>query len=347
MLPRHLGAQQGSVLLMANRICPQQAQTKTHTALCWVVLMLECFTSSRRNKERRMKRGRWLAEVTARPKPLQTPGPSLAPPTALAFGPAQGWKSRSQVCSPPHWRDNHIPRFPFPFTREAPSHVLPFTSTPGTIAPGMAALQVQLVQQSWENPTSSSSGPWAGQAGKPLPENDKVLRVLRPCPGSSTCTGDRKGLEPLGPLNCLLLRSAPEEVPSPSYKGTFASQETPLQKVHLPGSVLTPLQHLWERGAHQVQSQRNDTHTEALGHWCCPGQSSTGSVGCRCEVPEGSQKSCRGAWDAALALEAHRQWRAHTMIPIRTFLQEQTTLLFEFFLHRCLQLCPRRGWRHD
>lgn len=149
-----------------------------------------------------MKRGRWLAEVTARPKPLQTPGPSLAPPTALAFGPAQGWKSRSQVCSLPHWRDNHIPRFPFPFTREAPSHVLPFTSTPGTIAPGMAALHVQLVQQSWENPTSSSSRPWAGQAGKPLPENDKVLRVLRPCPGLSTCTGDKKGLEPLGPLNC-------------------------------------------------------------------------------------------------------------------------------------------------
>lgn len=56
--------------------------------------------------------------------------------------------------------------------------MLLFTSTLRTSAPEMAALQVQLVQQSWEEPTSSSSGPWTAQAGKPLHESGKVLRVL-------------------------------------------------------------------------------------------------------------------------------------------------------------------------
>lgn len=44
------------------------------------------------------------------------------------------------------------------------------TSTLGTNSPEMAALQLQLVQQSWGKPTSSSSRPWTGQAEKPLQE---------------------------------------------------------------------------------------------------------------------------------------------------------------------------------
>lgn len=141
-------------------------------------------------------------------KLLQSPGLSLTSLIDLKVGPAQDWESRSQVCSPPHWRGNHIPRSPCLCTREAPSLVLLFTSTLGTNAPEKA-LQVQLVQQSREKPTSSSSGPWTGQAGKPLHEwqcSEGPEAV--PCSSSCTRTGDRKGLESLGPLRCLLLRSA-------------------------------------------------------------------------------------------------------------------------------------------
>lgn len=66
-----------------------------HTALCRVVFMLECSPSSRKRNKVRMKGGQWLAKVTARLKPLQTPGLSLVPPIALAIGLAQGWKSGS------------------------------------------------------------------------------------------------------------------------------------------------------------------------------------------------------------------------------------------------------------
>lgn len=64
-----------------------------HTALCRVVFMLECSPSSRKRNKVRMKGGRWLAKVTARLKPLQTPGLSLVPPIALAIGLAQGHRS--------------------------------------------------------------------------------------------------------------------------------------------------------------------------------------------------------------------------------------------------------------
>lgn len=80
----------------------------------------------------------------------------------------------------------------------------------------------------------------------------------------------------------------PKEVPNPSHKGTSASQGTQLQEVHLPGPVLTPLQHPWEGRDHQVQSRRNDTPTLVLPR----SQSRTASVGCSCEVAEGSQESC-------------------------------------------------------
>lgn len=46
-----------------------------------------------------------------------------------------------------------------------------------------------------------------------------------------------------------------------------------------------------------------------------------------------------------LAQEAQGQWRA--MLPITTFLQELTALPSEFFLRRCLKLCPRRGCRQE
>lgn len=69
----HLGAQKG--VLLANRICPQQAQTKTHAQLsAGLFFVLECSPSIRKKNKVRMKGGRRLAEVTARLKPLQSPG---------------------------------------------------------------------------------------------------------------------------------------------------------------------------------------------------------------------------------------------------------------------------------
>lgn len=42
-------------------------------------------------------------------------------------------------------------------------------------------------------------------------------------------------------------------------------------------------------------------------------------------------------WMQPLAQGARRQWRAHAVLPTSPFPQEQTTLPFEFFLHRCLK----------
>lgn len=133
-------------------------------------------------------------------------------------------------------------------------------------------------------------------------------------------------------------RAAPKEVPSPSSEGTFASQETQVQKVHSPARVLTPLQHLGQDRDLQVQFQGMSSPAEPsplLLPRSHPAQ------------PLWQQQDPRGAAEVPqlqpLAQGAHRQRRAHAGIPSTTFLQEQTALPLELFLHRCLKSCPRRG----
>lgn len=70
-------------------------------------------------------------------------------------------------------------------------------SSPSQVEMSSHPLQLQLVQQSWEKP-SSSSGPWTGPAGKPLHESGKVLRGLRPCPCSYLAQG-QEGTGAFGP----------------------------------------------------------------------------------------------------------------------------------------------------
>lgn len=161
-----------------------------------------------------MTRGRQLADVTARLKPLQTPVLSLVPPIAPAIGPAP--KVGNLDCRSPLLLTGEAVTFP-----HVPLHLNPrYRLANGPEMPA-SQVQVQLVQQPWEKPTSSSSRPWTGQAGKPLHERGKVLGVSRQAEvslliilsrGGSTGTGDTKGLESLGLLSCLLLRSACPQV---------------------------------------------------------------------------------------------------------------------------------------